>query len=113
MPRDGSSALQCTVRVALGLFNEGWGQFDAREMTEMVRALDPTREIDHASGWYDQGSGGHQEPSQLLSSVKSKPEERAFAWNTAAIRIRYRSISTPKNRSATARTRTRHSTRKR
>ncbi len=36
------------------LFNEGWGQFDAREMTEMVRALDPTRQIDHASGWYDQ-----------------------------------------------------------
>jgi len=39
------------------LFNEGWGQFDARAATEVVRALDATRPIDATSGWYDQGCG--------------------------------------------------------
>ena len=38
-------------------FNEGWGQFDAAAVTEELRALDPTRPIDHASGWHDQGAG--------------------------------------------------------
>ena len=38
-------------------FNEGWGQFDARAVAEQVRALDPTRVVDHASGWHDQGGG--------------------------------------------------------
>lgn len=38
-------------------FNEGWGQFDATATADRVRALDPTRLIDHASGWHDQGSG--------------------------------------------------------
>ena len=36
-------------------FNEGWGQFDAAKITELLRSLDPTRLIDHASGWHDQG----------------------------------------------------------
>lgn len=35
-------------------FNEGWGQFDAVRIARMVRTLDPTRIIDHASGWHDQ-----------------------------------------------------------
>ncbi len=39
------------------LFNEGWGQFDARAATEVVRELDTTRPIDATSGWYDQGCG--------------------------------------------------------
>lgn len=38
-------------------FNEGWGQFDAARIAGTVRALDPTRPIDHASGWHDQGAG--------------------------------------------------------
>ena len=38
-------------------FNEGWGQFDAAAVCERVRALDPTRTVDHASGWHDQGAG--------------------------------------------------------
>jgi len=36
-------------------FNEGWGQFDAKEIADWLRAYDPTRLIDHASGWFDQG----------------------------------------------------------
>ena len=38
-------------------FNEGWGQFDAARIADEVRALDPTRVVDHASGWHDQGGG--------------------------------------------------------
>lgn len=38
-------------------FNEGWGQFDAAAVAEEVRRLDPTRHVDHASGWHDQGGG--------------------------------------------------------
>jgi beta-galactosidase/beta-glucuronidase len=38
-------------------FNEGWGQFDAAAVADEVRALDPTRVVDHASGWHDQGGG--------------------------------------------------------
>ena len=39
------------------IFNEGWGQFDAKKMTDAVRFVDNTRTIDHASGWHDQGAG--------------------------------------------------------
>lgn len=35
-------------------FNEGWGQFDAKRIGDEVKAYDPTRIVDHASGWYDQ-----------------------------------------------------------
>ncbi|MBE7325045.1 DUF2804 family protein [Nocardioides sp. Y6] len=38
-------------------FNEGWGQFDAAEVAARVTRLDPTRPVDHASGWHDQGAG--------------------------------------------------------
>ena len=38
-------------------FNEGWGQFDALRITDRIRQEDPTRPIDHASGWFDQGGG--------------------------------------------------------
>ncbi len=41
-------------------FNEGWGQFDAAGMCEAVRKMDPTRQVDHASGYFDQGTGDLQ-----------------------------------------------------
>lgn len=43
--------------VAWTIHNEGWGQFDAARHSEELRTLDPTRLIDHASGWMDQGAG--------------------------------------------------------
>ena len=36
-------------------FNEAWGQFDAKRIGEEVKAYDPSRIVDHASGWHDQG----------------------------------------------------------
>ncbi len=39
------------------IFNEGWGQFDSAAAYDHLHALDDTRIIDAASGWYDQGAG--------------------------------------------------------
>ncbi|MDD6022248.1 MAG: glycoside hydrolase family 2 protein [Acutalibacteraceae bacterium] len=36
-------------------FNEGWGQFDAKRIAAGIKEYDPSRFVDHASGWYDQG----------------------------------------------------------
>ncbi len=38
-------------------FNEGWGQFDAADIAREVSALDPSRQVNHVSGWVDQGAG--------------------------------------------------------
>jgi hypothetical protein len=38
-------------------FNEGWGQFDSEKAYHLIRELDSTRLVDHASGWFDQGIG--------------------------------------------------------
>ncbi|MBE0685749.1 MAG: beta-galactosidase [Anaerolineaceae bacterium] len=38
-------------------FNESWGQFNAREIGDWVKSSDPTRLVDVASGWFDQGNG--------------------------------------------------------
>ena len=38
-------------------FNEGWGQFDSLLATQELWDEDPTRLVDHASGWHDQGGG--------------------------------------------------------
>ena len=38
-------------------FNEGWGQFDGAKLHDLVRSIDPSRVVDHASGWHDQGLG--------------------------------------------------------
>jgi beta-galactosidase/beta-glucuronidase len=47
----------CTSIYTWVLFNEGWGQFDAKDNTDMVRAIDDTRIIDAHSGWFDQNAG--------------------------------------------------------
>lgn len=39
------------------LFNEGWGQFDTKRLTNVMRKCDSTRIIDASSGWYDQKCG--------------------------------------------------------
>jgi beta-galactosidase/beta-glucuronidase len=50
--------LRSVPSVALWVpFNEGWGQFDTARIAEVIRTLDPTRPVDHASGWHDQGAG--------------------------------------------------------
>ncbi|MGN1067073.1 MAG: glycoside hydrolase family 2 protein [Candidatus Fimimonas sp.] len=51
-------------------FNEGWGQFDANRVAQLTKALDPTRLVDHASGWHDQGGGDFQSLHVYFKKVK-------------------------------------------
>ena len=56
--RDTIALLRNVVGLAVWVpFNEGWGQFDAAAVAAEVAELDPTRQVDHASGWHDQGAG--------------------------------------------------------
>jgi hypothetical protein len=60
-------------------FNESWGQFHAREIAGWVKACDPTRLVDHASGWFDQGGGDFLSRHIYFTRLKApKPDRRAF-----------------------------------
>lgn len=58
------------------LFNEGWGQFNSAEALKLAKSLDSTRTFDHASGWFDQGSGDLKSLHIYFTSFKIKPENR-------------------------------------
>ena len=64
------------------IFNEAWGQFDAKEIYEKLKAVDPTRLYDHASGWHDQGSSDvksmHIYKWKVKVPSKRKIKDRAF-----------------------------------
>lgn len=62
--------------IGWSLFNEGWGQFDAREACAMVRRLDPTRVIDAVSGWYDQGCGDFFSVHNYFRELDVWPDRR-------------------------------------
>ena len=64
------------------IFNEAWGQFDAKEIYEKLKAIDNTRLYDHASGWHDQGSSDvksmHIYKWRVKVPSKNKIKNRAF-----------------------------------
>lgn len=64
------------------IFNEAWGQFDAKEIYEKLKENDPTRLYDHASGWHDQGSSDvksmHIYKWKVKVPSKRKIKDRAF-----------------------------------
>ena len=64
------------------IFNEAWGQFDAKEIYEKLKEIDPTRLYDHASGWHDQGSSDvksmHIYKWKVKVPSKRKIKNRAF-----------------------------------
>jgi beta-galactosidase/beta-glucuronidase len=60
------------------LFNEGWGQFDALKLTEQIRRQDPTRLIDHASGWFDQGGGDVKSVHNYFRRLRVQKGDRPF-----------------------------------
>ena len=39
------------------IFNEGWGQFDARSCVAFAKKIDDSRPMDSASGWFHEGCG--------------------------------------------------------
>ena len=60
-------------------FNEGWGQFDARKATETLRALDPSRLVDEASGWFDRGGGDVHSIHNYFYPLRIRPNVRTVA----------------------------------
>lgn len=57
-------------------YNEGWGQWDTARIADLVRSWDPTRLVNHASGWTDRGVGDvndiHVYPGPGAPKVESK-----------------------------------------
>ena len=61
-------------------FNESWGQFQANEIAQWLKAYDPTRLVDHASGWFDQGGGDfHSKHIYVKKLKRPRRDSRAFA----------------------------------
>jgi len=61
-------------------FNESWGQFDAIRIGKWVKTLDPTRLVDHASGWFDQGGGDFQSRHVYVKPLSARvPDDRILA----------------------------------
>ncbi|MFD0556277.1 glycosyl hydrolase family 2 [Stackebrandtia endophytica] len=58
-------------------FNEGWGQFEAAAITEELAGLDPTRLIDQASGWHDQGGGDFRSIHVYIDRFETPTDEDA------------------------------------
>ncbi len=61
------------------IFNEGWGQFHAEEVTDIAGKTDKTRLLDQASGWFDQGGGDIRSIHEYFFPLKVRQEERAVA----------------------------------
>lgn len=61
------------------IFNEGWGQFQTKELTRIAREADPNRLIDPASGWFDQGGGDLQSVHNYFFRLKVRPEKERAA----------------------------------
>jgi len=61
------------------IFNEGWGQFKTRKMTDIALAEDHTRLIDSASGWFEQGCGDIKSIHDYFFPLNITPEKRVTA----------------------------------
>lgn len=62
-------------------FNEAWGQFDSKQVYEIIRDKDPTRLIDHASGWFDQKCGDFKSIHNYFHPLKVKPGKRPVVFS--------------------------------
>ncbi|CUH91999.1 glycoside hydrolase family 2 protein [Herbinix luporum] len=56
-------------------FNEAWGQFDANKICQLIRSVDNSRLIDHASGWYDQKGGDFKSIHNYFHPLKYKKDK--------------------------------------
>lgn len=60
-------------------FNEAWGQFDAARIADKVKTKDPSRLVDHASGWFDQKRGDFRSVHNYFRPLKVEHDvNRAF-----------------------------------
>jgi Glycosyl hydrolases family 2, sugar binding domain/Glycosyl hydrolases family 2, TIM barrel domain/Glycosyl hydrolases family 2 len=61
------------------LFNEGWGQYDTQRLTQRLKALDPSRLVDSASGWTDLHTGDLADVHNYPGPAAPQPESRRAA----------------------------------
>ncbi len=62
-------------------FNEGWGQFEAVRIAGWLKNYDPSRLVEPASGWFDQGGGDIQSEHiyfRRLKPPKRRDDQRAW-----------------------------------
>ncbi|MHA1745928.1 MAG: glycoside hydrolase family 2 protein [Promethearchaeota archaeon] len=96
-------------------FNEGWGQFQTREVTSFLRTIDSTRLIDSASGWVDYQTGDifsiHRYPGPAIGNPKSKDKRalglsefgglgftvKGHIWQTKQKKWGYKNIDSPQD----------------
>ena len=57
------------------IFNEGWGQFDSVKIANIVKSLDKTRFVDHASGWADHNGHDFKSIHKYYSKIKINPDK--------------------------------------
>ena len=57
-------------------FNEGWGQFDSKQVTQFIKQKDQTRLVDSASGWFDQGEGDFKSIHDYFFPFKANTKDK-------------------------------------
>ncbi len=67
------------------LFNEGWGQYNTQRLTQRLKALDPSRLVDDASGWSDARVGdvadSHVYPGPAR---RNRSQDGPWSWANSA-----------------------------
>lgn len=63
-----------------GPFNEAWGQFDSWRIYKNTKSNDPSRLVDHASGWHDQGCGDFLSVHTYKKKLKNPPKNDKRAY---------------------------------
>jgi len=56
------------------LFNESWGQYDTTRLTSLIKSWDPSRLVDSASGWRDEGIGDVVDRHIYVEPAAPQPE---------------------------------------
>lgn len=56
-------------------FNEGWGQFDAKQVVSFIKKIDSTRLISHVSGWFDQGVSDYDSRHVYFRKYKHRKDK--------------------------------------
>ena len=57
-------------------FNEGWGQFDSLKIAQLIKNLDNTRFVDHASGFVDHGGPDFKSIHNYKRNFKLNSDEK-------------------------------------
>lgn len=61
------------------VFNEGWGQYDTKRLTQWTKELDPTRLVSNTSGWNDEKCGDIIDMHNYPGPGSPAPEETRAA----------------------------------